>query len=444
MSGGSDHFDVAIAGAGLVGSVLAVALASAGLRVGVFEARPATAFARDELSPDASSPSGRPKPGRPIALAQGTRRVLEALDLWDALADRAHPIRRIHVSQQAAFGVTCLSTEQFGVDALGYVMDSRELDTALFEALAARSANLALTTGCIVTDVLDGPAGSRLMTARSGDPSTRDAAAPREDGNPEAASASLFVVASGLPGGHPLAERLGMTGRSVEYGQWAMVADVSVGRWPGETDDRGYTAYERFTAEGPVALLPLSSSHYGLVWTGPRERMEGLCECTPELALNELRAVGAGRFEHLAGIERRHAVELRGSRSGVHRRPGIVSIGNAAQTLHPVAGQGLNLGVRDAAVLAEICAARHRAGQALGDGFVSAQFARMRRFDRAVTSTVTDFLSVGFKSTAWPCQAGRGAGLLALEAMPALRERFGRRAMGLALPLPRLMRGLAL
>src|SRR5262245_58885068 len=375
--------DVLIAGGGPVGAAAACSLARAGVDVLLVEAAPEPA-------------SGF----RPIALADGSRLILEALDLFGAI--RSTPIDAIHVSQAGGFGRTVIRREELGVPALGHVCDAGALAKALADAAAP-----VRTDGRVVSWRSN---GARVRVALN---TIDTAGAPRE------VDARLLVLADG---GRVAGDDLKLK----DYGQTAIVAQVRT-----EIAHRGI-AWERFTAEGPLALLPFADGTLALVWTVPAARAPGLLETSGERFLASLAArfgERLGRFTD-AGPRASFPLRLWYRRSNVAGAR-VVAIGNAAQTLHPVAGQGLNLGLRDATELAALVARTDRA--ALGDGGFLAAFRAARRVDRLGAIGVTDFRVDGF-SKADPlsrCARGAapGAGLAALVLVPPARRLFARRMM---------------
>jgi 2-octaprenyl-6-methoxyphenol hydroxylase len=309
-------------------------------------------------------PPAEKQPLRPIALSHASRLILERVGAWQALAPT--PIETIHISQQGAFGRTRLSAADAGVPALGYVVDYGSLLSVLLERLAA--------------------AGIQI----------------RE----EAGSALLVVHSEGTAG--ELQEK--------SYGQEAIVALVTA------KPAAAGTAWERFTPEGPLALLPLGA-RYCAVWGMAPERARELCDAPQADFLAALaRAFGRRAGEFTAVAERSRAplgLRVRSSRIGVR----AAYVGNAAQTLHPVAGQGLNLGLRDAWDLAQVL---HDA-QDPGDATVLARFAAMRRSDAMATVRVTDFLAGAFLGANPLAGLMRGIGLTALDTCLPARRFFARR-----------------
>jgi 2-octaprenyl-6-methoxyphenol hydroxylase len=305
-----------------------------------------------------------PAPFRPIALSHASRLILERAGAWRMLAPT--PIASIHVSQQGGFGRTRMSAADAGVPALGYVVDYAALLEALLALASAR--NIPFLA--------------------------------------EPAEAGLAVHAEGASD-----ETV-----TKSYGQEAVVARVTTR--PGAVA----TAWERFTPDGPLALLPLDGS-YGAVWGARPERARELCESTETEFLAALsRAFGrrAGAFV-AAGARSRMPLALRLRATRVGERSAF--IGNAAQTLHPVAGQGLNLGLRDAWDLAQVL----HGAEDPGDARLLHGFAAMRRFDAMATVRVTDFLAGAFLGGDPLGRLTRGFALTALDICLPARRFFARR-----------------
>jgi len=301
---------------------------------------------------------------RPIALSHASRLILERVGAWKAL--ESTPIETIHVSQQGAFGRTRMSAADAGVPALGYVVEYGVLLNALLHRLEEENIPIQSETGACM----------------------------------------LVVHAEGVSDE--------VTQQS--YGQEAIVALVTTK--PAATG----TAWERFTPQGPLALLPLAG-RYCLVWSMRPERARQLSEAPPAEFLEALaRAFGRRAGEFIAVAERGRApLALRVRPSRVGRREAF--IGNAAQTLHPVAGQGLNLGLRDAWDLAQVL----RNARDPGDDHVLARFAATRRLDAMATVRVTDFLAGAFLDGNPLTVLARGFGLTALDICLPARRFFARR-----------------
>ena len=390
MPAAAETCDVLIAGGGPVGAAAATSLRARGVEVLLVEAAP------------------EPADGfRPIALSHGSRLILEPIGVFGAI--RATPIETIHVSQAGGFGRTLIRREELGVPALGYVLDAGALAAALAAAAAPARVNGRVTAWR--------PDGDRIrVTVNTIDMAGDKPGAAREVG------ARLLVLADG---GRAAGDDLVMR----DYGQTAIVAQVRT-----EIAHRGI-AWERFTADGPLALLPFADGKLALVWTVPAARAPGLLEASGERFLAALAArFGArlGRFDD-AGPRSGFPLRLWYRRSNTPA-PRVVAIGNAAQTLHPVAGQGFNLGLRDAAELASLVARSDRAS--VGEPRFLAAFRAARRVDRLAAIGVTDFLVNVFSNASPLFRAARGAGLVALDLVPPARRLFARRMMLGARGLP--------
>jgi 2-octaprenyl-6-methoxyphenol hydroxylase len=373
----SRRCDLAVIGGGPVGAALALEAARKGLRVHVLESREAGLRVSDT---------------RPLALSYGSRLILEPSGVWPEL-EPATPIERIHVSQRGGFGRTEMTADEAGLPALGYVVDYAGL-LARLDAALERS-TVAVMRGTRVRSIAHDEASARVEFEREG----------------VVGEVVASVVA--LADGTAAAADVGI--RTRDYGQAAITARLRMSR-PHQN-----TAYERFTPDGPLALLPFGDD-YALVWTLAPQAAEALCSAPEGAFLAALQnAFGdrAGRF--LAVHDRRaHPLTLRMSERSTIGRMALV--GNAAQSLHPVAGQGFNLGLRDAWELAREIAAR---GADAPD--VLAAYARRRRIDRAAGVAFTDSVARIFSNDNAALRALRGAGLTALDCVPLARDYLVRR-----------------
>jgi 2-octaprenyl-6-methoxyphenol hydroxylase len=379
MPAAAETCDVLIAGGGPVGAAAACSLARSGAEVLLVEA--------------AEEPAGG---FRPIALAAGSRLILESIGVFRSI--EATPIETIHVSQAGGFGRTLIRREELGVPALGYVCDA----AALAKVLAAAAAPVR-TSGRVADWRAE---GDRVRVTID---TINKAHGPRE------VAARLLVLADG---GRIAGDDLVLK----DYGQAAIVARVRT-----EIARRG-VAWERFTADGPLALLPFAGETLALVWTVPAARAPGLLEASGERFLAALAAQFGGRLGRFEDAGPRSSFPLRlWYRRSNTPGPRVVAIGNAAQTLHPVAGQGLNLGLRDAAELAALVARGPRAG--VGAAAFLAAFRTARRIDRRAVIGVTDFLVNVFSNAHPLVRAARGAGLVALDLVPPARRLLARRMM---------------
>ena len=398
--------DVVIAGGGLVGASLAIALAPSGLSVHVVD--PVTAEAPAQPSYD----------DRSTALAPTSRRILEALGLWSAIAPEAGPIRRIHVSDRGGFGFTRMDAAREGLDALGYVVPNRVLGRVLRGALERLP-----DTVQTVTD--------SVAAVRTDEDSTRV-----ELDSGASLSARLLVAADGTRSA--LREHLGFQVRETDYSQCGVVANVTPAR------DPGGEAFERFTPEGPLALLPLPGGHCSLVWTVAPDHAEALTAMGEAAFLAALQDAFGYRLGRFLRVGHRVSYPLRLSRSDRRVTERGVVIGNAARTLHPVAGQGFNLALRDVAELAERVHGAARAGGDPGGGQLLAAYAVARQPDHRRVTAFTDALVRLFSNRVPGLRLARNAGLMGMELLPGPRDALMRQAMGRSGRLPRLARGLPL
>lgn len=374
---------VLIVGAGPVGAVCALALQQQGVDARVLEAQPADARADT----------------RTLALSHGARLILDRLGVWNTLED-VTPIRRIHISQRGALGVARLSADEASVPALGYVLPYASLTAALKRALA--DAGVAVEYGVAVARI---ESGADMATLHAADGSTH--------------AAPLVVVADGGRGGHgkeahaapaPKFER--------DYDQTAVVCEVRT-ELP-----HANQAYERFTPEGPAALLP-KGDRYALVWTARQEDAERLAQLADPDFLAALYRHFGGRQGLFLSASPRKTFPLKLAYRGSEAADRVVRIGNAAQMLHPVAGQGFNIGLRDAWELASLYGDTP-AGE-IGSAAMLRAYARGRRVDVLGGVGFTDFLVRVFSNDIAPLRHVRGLGLLALDVLPPLKSFVARR-----------------
>lgn len=401
--------DVLIVGGGMVGASLACALGGQPVRVAVVESVPFTA---------ASQPS---YDDRSIALAWGSRVVFESIGLWQGLEGRVTPIEEIHVSDRGHFGATRLRSARHGFPALGYVVENRELGRLFADSLP-RCSNVEMIC----------PA--RLRGLESADDHVR--VELELDGGTRVITTRLLV---GADGGQSAVRRLaGIEVDSVDYGQSAVIANIT----PALAHRN--RAFERFTAEGPLALLPMTDERCSLVWTVARERSGEVAEMADEAFLAELQQRFGFRLGALERVGARAAYPLVRVSARRHVANRLALIGNAAHTLHPVAGQGFNLGLRDVAVLAEVITDAAGAGEDVGSVPVLDRYAAWRRRDQQRALTFTDGLVRIFSNDFIPLVVARNAGMIALDLLPPLKRMMMRQTMGIAGRLPRLARGLPL
>jgi 2-octaprenyl-6-methoxyphenol hydroxylase len=401
-------FDVVVVGGGLVGASLACALARSRLRLAVVEAVPLSSTAQPSYD------------DRAVALAYGSRRIFEGLGLWAEIERLgAYPIEHIHISDRGRFGFTRLHAADAGLPALGYVVPTRVLGTVLYQALhGLPNARLFCPAALERLDI--GADGAALAIQSAGDR--------------QSLRARLVVAADGAHSA--VRQAAGIEARRTDYEQAAIVTNVTA------SEPHGNTAYERFTASGPLAILPMAGHSCGVVWSARRAEVETILGWSDEEFRARLQERFGERLGRFARVGRRVSYPLALTRVREHVRERLVLIGNAAHTVHPVAGQGFNLGLRDVAALTEIVEDGLRAGEDIASLRVLRRYAEWRVRDNQLTSRFTDGLIRIFSNDSLPLTLGRNLGLIAVDLLPPVKRGFIRMTSGLAGRLPRLARGL--
>ena len=409
MSSDTQHYDIVIAGGGMIGTSLALALAPLGLHVAVVEA-----IARRE----AAQPSFD---DRSTALSRSTQRMFEAMGLWTDIVAASTPIRAIHVSDQGRFGFSHIDAEEQGVEALGYVVINRVLGGVLQNAL----------------DDLDGV--DILCPARIVDvelaPDHASAVVEGADSEQIELSCDLLVAADGA--NSAVREMMGITAQKSDYGQRAVIGNLLPEK---EIDN---TAYERFTQQGPLAVLPVADGRAGFVWSVSEEDAERVMALDDDEFLAELQQEFGYRLGTFSRVGKRASYPLILSRALRLTATRSVLIGNSAHGLHPVSAQGFNLGMRDVAAIVDCVADAKRSSGNFDPGTVSMleQYSSWRRADQQKLVRFTDSLVKLFGTERWPLRTLRNIGMLGFDLVPGVRSVFAKHSMGLAGRLPRLSRG---
>jgi 2-octaprenyl-6-methoxyphenol hydroxylase len=398
--------DVAIVGGGMVGASFALALRSTGLRVLLVENVPADS---------ASQPSFDE---RTTALGNGSRQIFETLGVWSAMQPESAPIRSIHVSDAGRFGVARLDAREQGIDAFGYVVPNRVIGRVLWQALRnSPNLSLAVPAKLEAASQIDDAVVLDVVTA----------------GRRETVRAAVAVAADGA--GSVLRASAGLAADVEDYDQVAIVLNAATDR-PGHGE-----AFERFTPSGPLAVLPVAGGGYAVIWAVKPDRAAELMALDEGAFADELLAAFGWRAGRWNRVGRRHTYPLTLSRAADTVAGRIVLIGNAAQALHPVAGQGFNLGLRDAATLAEMLA---RAAERPDFPELLTRFAAWRAEDRKGVTQFTDGLVKLFGSQLPGVGALRTVGLLLFDLSPTAKRALSRVSWGFAGRMPRLARGLGL
>jgi 2-octaprenyl-6-methoxyphenol hydroxylase len=387
-----NHYDVLIVGGGLVGGSVACALAAQSLRVGLIEASASPAHA----------PSGLD--ARSVALSYGSYRIFEKMGIWTGMHDAAEPISQIHISDRRHFGFTRIRASEEKVPALGYVIEMHALSIALNAAVKKSG-----------VDVMS-PLKVQTMTPTNG-------AWVLGLNNGDTVSAPLIIAADGTDSTLRKINNIPVTVH--DYAQTAIVTNVALKR------DHTGIAYERFTETGPLALLPLTAKSCALVWTVQSEQLAEYANLDDASFLARLQQQFGYRLGRFTEVGRRQSYPLKSVSAKPSQLPGFVLLGNAAQTLHPIAGQGFNLGLRDVAALAQQVSVTLGQGRSLNDvAFIQAYY-EARKPDQQQLIAMTDGLVRLFSNDAWPCVIPRNLGLLATDLLPPLKRRLALRSMGL-------------
>jgi len=414
----TNDYDIVIIGGGLVGASLACALGEQDLKIAVIEAVP--------LASD-SQPSYN---DRTVALGYGSRQIFEGIGIWSEIAELgATAIEKIHVSDRGHIGKTRLDCVSEGLDALGYVVETRLLGQALGERLSQLS-NVDLICPAMLVSLRFDQSLAQVEIEREGVMQTL--------------SAQLVVGADGVQSS--VREQLGIKTFDMNYNQMAVITNVSVER------AHKNIAYERFTNTGPLALLPMSDvddenglqHRCSVVWTVKDKDRDSVLALEDDAFLSELQDRFGGQLGKFTNMGKRIAFPLALRQAREHVRERLALIGNAAHTVHPIAGQGFNLGLRDVAVLAQVVVEANQASEDIGDLRVLKRYAKWRRRDHVRVLGFTDSMVRLFSNNIAPVALARNLSLVVTDLFPPLKKIITRQAMGLSGKLPKLARGLRL
>lgn len=395
-------FDIIIVGGGLAGNCLALALDGSGLKIAIIEAN-----TREQLLNSAMG-------DRALALAAGTATTLEELAIWQGIKEKATAITDIHVSDKGHFGKVRLSAQKQNVAALGYVIAARDIESHVAEMVDQTD----ITQIC--------PA--RLVGLMSDDSAVNVSIKDKDDSL--CLTAKLLVGADG--GNSSVRKLLDIPQQVTEYGQTALVTTVKT------TLPHRNVAYERFTESGPLAFLPIGKNLCSVVWTRSTEDADALMAGGESVFLEQLQQCFGYRLGRLNLTAPRHAFPVSLIRAERMQSGRAVIIGNAVHQLHPVAGQGFNLGLRDVVQLADKLLKKHGLGEDIGSATFLNDYVTAREQDHRNTITFTDTLVKLFSYDGLALAAARNIGLAALDHIPIAKTLFARHAMGLAQRLPKL------
>ncbi len=397
------RFDLAIVGGGLSGVALGIATAAAGVKTAVIDRE------------DPAKMMAAPYDGRTTAIAYGSQQVLTGLGVWDILAPDAEPIREIRVADGDSPLFLHYDHREVGDHPLGYIIENRLLRQGLHKR-AETLPDLTLMAPLAVADV-----------------AFTDHAATLNLANGQMIRAGLVVGADGR--NSPMREAGGIKSHNKSYRQTAIVCTVQ------HEQPHDGIAVEHFRAAGPFAILPMRGNRSSIVWTEHEDNAPALLALDRESFAREL----SERFGDFLG-----ALTLEGNwfsypLSLIHAErytaPRLALVGDAAHVIHPIAGQGWNLGVRDVAALAELIVDSHRLGLDLGSAELLSRYEKWRRLDNLMLTAVTDGLNRLFSNELPPVRIARDLGLAAVNRAPGLKKFFMRHAMGVVGDAPRLVRG---
>ena len=399
-------FDIAISGGGLIGPALALALDGAGFRVCVIDRADMAARAAADFD------------GRAYAVAPASARLLGRIGVWQTVAPNAREIARIAVGEGAGSPeLLHFDPALIGAARIGHIVEDRHLRGALLAALESRGiAHLAPAT--VAAAAFDGPR-ARLALEGGG-----------------TVAARLAVAADGRRS--RLVSEAGITRIGWPYRQTGLVNAIEHAR-PHEG-----LAHQSFFPGGPFAVLPLTGNRSSIVWSEERRRAAALGRLDDAAFAAELRARIGGRLGTIRLAGPRWAYPLDLTLAAAYRAPRLALVGDAAHGVHPIAGQGMNLGLRDVAALAEVLTDAARIGEDIGAEAVLTRYQRWRRFDATAFSLGMDALNRLFSNDNGPLGLLRRAGLRAVGAVPGARPALMREAAGESGDIPRLLRGEAL
>lgn len=406
--------DILICGGGLVGASLALALMQLDYSVGLIEAFPFGSVEQPSFD------------DRTTAISNGTQRIFSALGIWPLIERSATPIKRIHVSDKGRFGFARINAQEQGLSQLGYVVVNRIMGEAMWRRLnespiqiyaPARVTQVAMQEGHRQVDLLTNERGIDQV---------------------HRLKARLVIAADGARS--TVREAVGIQSTTQDYQQTAIIANLACQKF------HNHVAYERFTSEGPLAMLPLTDGRVGLVWVLSTEAAVRVLQLSDDDFIARLQAAFGFRLGRITQAGKRASYPLALTQSDAYVADRMAIIGNAAQGLHPIAGQGFNLGLRDAACLVEVLADARRANAEADPGSpeVLRSYAEWRGEDRKGIVKLTDGLVRLFAQGFGPLKAARDIGMLLFDLSPQAKDYLAQLSLGSAGKIPRLARGGAL
>lgn len=406
MTQSKPEVDIAIVGGGMVGAAMAALLShvNRNWRITLFEHFAFPAPGKVAFQPSFDD--------RSTAIAKGSIELLQGMGLWQVLQQQATPIRQVHVSDRGHFGGSVIDAADLGMESVGAVVANAWLGQVLIQHLHSCD-NIVLRAPAQVERIQPLVDGVRIRFAM--------------DGAAQQLDTQLVIIADGADS--PLRTSLGIDVDITPYHQTAIIANVAL------AEPHCGVAYERFTDQGPMALLPLGGTdgqQSALVWTQPTAQANEVLSLSDSDFLQVLQQRFGFRLGHMIGVGKRDSYPLQLMVAKEQVRSGIAVMGNAAHFLHPVAGQGFNLALRDCAALADTLARAQRQGQHLGALSVLQRYEQAQLLDQQATIQFSDKLTKLFSSSALPAAALRALGFLGLEGLPPAKQLLASQTMGQA------------
>lgn len=397
-------YDLAIVGGGIIGNTLAVALQNSGLRV---------------VSIESQAQSESISKSRAYVLSMLSGQIFDGLGIWNQVLPQVTQFSQIQISDADYAGVVKMYPQDLGTDTLGYAASHEVLLTALQAKLAAAE-NVTVMCPAQVVDVDYNDSGAEISVYIP------------DGGAPKQIRASLVIAADGAKSS--LRDRAGIATTGFNYWQSCITATIK----PEKPHDN--VAYERFWYAGPIGVLPLADGRCQVVWTVPHQQAEELRDLPVSEFLKELEHCTGGLLGKLELDSQRWLFPVKLMQSNQYIAPRLALIGDAAHCCHPVAGQGMNLGIRDAVALAEVLIAAHQAGEDIGSKSVLNRYAKWRKPENWVILAFTDFLDRMFSNQILPIVIVRRIGLFLLDRIPGCKYLALRLMTGLAGKIPQVAR----
>ena len=407
ISNPDKFYDLVVVGAGMVGASFCCALEN------LLRESPISVLVIEAIAPNNGLVKQSSFDARSTALSFGSRKIFEEFAVWQELGAAVSAIDEIQVSDRGRLGAVSLSAQEQKVDAFGYVVENKRLGEVLNARLLG-SDKINLLSPAAVSSIKATEGGMQLRLQHGDSDAIVDT--------------SLVVLADG--GKSPVCEQLGISQSIERYDQHALIANIVFEK------PHNNIAYERFTDTGPLAILPLQAidgtNRGSLVWTLSVEQAAEFREMNEEQLLSLLQERFGFKLGKITNIGERFVYPLSLSLAKEQVRPGLALLGNVAHTLHPVAGQGLNLALRDARVLVDVLGKAMQQEAALGDMSMLSEYVARQEADQALTTQFTHNITKLFSSNNDAKVWLRKFGLLAVELSPRVRHSLAERAMGLS------------